>query len=295
MKDMERSDRFDLTGRTFGKLTALRCAEGSRSRAMWDCRCECGREKRVSYHNLVNGCTKSCGCSRGAAKAKDLTGQRFGRLTVVGRADDQKGAWKCRCDCGNETMARANSLLSGNTRSCGCLQSERRRAAYRDLAGQRFGRLVALEPAEKRRSGSVVWKCRCDCGQECEHPAKTLVEGRALSCGCLRRENDALQKSLHYVDGTCVEFVENMGKLRSNNTSGYPGLKYVKEKWQVRITFKKKTYYLGAYADKAEAIRVRKEAEQRVFGEFLDWYSAAFPDRPTLRQRKKAAEEGGND
>ena len=287
---MECADRFDLTGRTFGKLTAISCAEGQRSRAVWECRCECGSVKRVSYHNLVNGCTKSCGCARRAAKSKDLTGQTFGRLTVVGRGEGT-GAWKCRCECGGEATVRGNSLLSGNTRSCGCLQSERKRAAYRDLAGRRFGRLIALEPVEARRKGSVVWRCRCDCGQECEHPAKTLAEGRALSCGCLRHENESLQKSLHYVDGTCVEFVENAGKLRRNNTSGYPGLKLVREKWQVRITFKKKTYYLGAYADKAEAIRVRKEAEQRMFGEFLDWYNAEFPDKPTLRQKRKAGEE----
>jgi len=85
-----------------------------------------------------------------------------------------------------------------------------------------------------------------------------------------------------------VEFIENMSKLRSCSTSGYPGLKYVCGKWEARITFKRKPYYLGAYADKEEAIRVRKEAGQRVFGEFLDWYCAASQtDRPGRRNRRK--------
>ena len=285
---MESNDRFDLTGRTFSRLTALKCVEGSRSKAIWECRCECGNTKRVSYHDLVCGCTKSCGCSRGLANAKDLAGRKFGRLTAIERTGEKKGThfvWRCMCECGKDAMVSSNSLLSGNTRSCGCLLDETKRNAYHDISGQRFGRLIAVEPVEKRCGGSVVWKCLCDCGNENEYPVKTLLEGRAVSCGCIKHENNALQKNLHYIDGTYVEFLENMGKLRSDNTSGYPGLRLVRNRWEVRITFKKKVYYLGRYADKNEAIRVRKEAEQRVFGEFLDWYYAEFPDRPT-RKRK---------
>ena len=53
---------------------------------------------------------------------KDLQGQRFGKLLVL-EEDGRIGtnvAWKCRCDCGNITRVKANSLLSGNSRSCGC-------------------------------------------------------------------------------------------------------------------------------------------------------------------------------
>lgn len=57
----------------------------------------------------------------------DLTGKRFGRLTVVSRAENGKGSrarWLCRCDCGNERVVYGYSLKSGNTRSCGCLRAE---------------------------------------------------------------------------------------------------------------------------------------------------------------------------
>ena len=290
---MECNDRFDLTGRTFGRLTALKCVEGTRSRGIWECRCECGNTKKVSYHSLVFECTKSCGCSRSIAKSKDLTDRKFGRLTAIERTGEKKGTnfvWRCRCECGSEARVSSNALLSGNTRSCGCLLDEAKRKAYHDIAGRRFGRLIAVEPVEKRSGGAVVWKCLCDCGQEREYPVKTLLEGKALSCGCLKHENDALQRTLHYIDGTCVEFLENMGKLRSDNTSGYPGLKYERGKWIARITFKKRMYYLGTYADKEEAIRVRKEAEQRIFGEFLDWYYSEFPEYQAKR-RKNAEKE----
>lgn len=54
----------------------------------------------------------------------DLTGQRFGKLTVIefaGHAPNRKTLWKCKCDCGNETLVKTNALRSGATKSCGCL------------------------------------------------------------------------------------------------------------------------------------------------------------------------------
>lgn len=56
----------------------------------------------------------------------DLTGQRFGRLTVIERAENQnqRAMWKCKCDCGNETEVISANLVRGNTKSCGCLKSQ---------------------------------------------------------------------------------------------------------------------------------------------------------------------------
>lgn len=55
-----------------------------------------------------------------------------------------------------------------------------------DLTGQRFGNLVVLSQTEKRMdSGSIVWKCKCDCGKQAEVSARRLVRGKVRSCGCL--------------------------------------------------------------------------------------------------------------
>ena len=57
----------------------------------------------------------------------DITGQRFGRLTVVacaGRTKRGNTIWTCRCDCGNEKIVQASHLRSGSTTSCGCLRQE---------------------------------------------------------------------------------------------------------------------------------------------------------------------------
>ena len=64
-------------------------------------------------------------------KIKDLTGQSFGRLTVVGRADNYRKAarWDCVCECGGRTVAVGSQLVSGKTISCGCYRTERIKVA----------------------------------------------------------------------------------------------------------------------------------------------------------------------
>ena len=60
-------------------------------------------------------------------KQWDITGQRFGRLVAIERAgkDKQRCAlWRCKCDCGKETITRGSALRAGVSRSCGCLNLE---------------------------------------------------------------------------------------------------------------------------------------------------------------------------
>lgn len=62
-------------------------------------------------------------------KIKDLTGQRFGRLTVIAKTDKRiyrHVVWECLCDCGNKHFVPSNSLIGGKTKSCGCFMEESR-------------------------------------------------------------------------------------------------------------------------------------------------------------------------
>ncbi len=137
--------RIDLTGQRFGRLTVIEYDHAEHDGAHWLCKCDCGTEKVVAGYLLRNGATKSCGCLKsdasraalGKARAvlkarprKDLTGQKFGRLVVLGLADvpDRKGFifWRVRCDCGTEKTVMQNNLVSGRTKSCGCLSREMR-------------------------------------------------------------------------------------------------------------------------------------------------------------------------
>lgn len=58
----------------------------------------------------------------------------------------------------------------------------------KDLVGQRFGRLVVVEETEKRCVRQIIWKCKCDCGNETFVQTGHLTSGHTKSCGCVARE-----------------------------------------------------------------------------------------------------------
>lgn len=214
---------------------------------------------------------------------QDISGQRFGRLVAVSNTGVRKSngyIWLCRCDCGNMALVPIHSLTTGNTKSCGCLQKESRYKLAADISGQRFGKLVAIAPTKERRCSSVLWRCRCDCGQEVLASQNELSTGNTKSCGCLRSENRALSKSLTYVEDTCIQFIKNTTVLRSDNTSGHRGVYQMGNKWRSKIGFQKKTYYLGTFDTLAEAVQARKEAEEKLYGGFLDWYYTERENNP---------------
>lgn len=119
MSEIDRS----IIGRKFGKLTVVEFDHmGAYSNSYWLCRCDCGETRIVSRRALVNGETKRCRNCHQDIKV-DLTGKRFGKLTVLGldHVDRKRGSfWLCQCDCGNEIVMRRDSLTTGNTKSCGC-------------------------------------------------------------------------------------------------------------------------------------------------------------------------------
>lgn len=60
-----------------------------------------------------------------------------------------------------------------------------------DLMGQIFGRLTVIEKTDKRgKDRRIIWKCRCECGNEVEVNSKNLIHGNTKSCGCLKKEKD---------------------------------------------------------------------------------------------------------
>lgn len=116
----------DLTGQRFGKLVVV-SLEGRNKygRAMWLCKCDCGNTTVASSNNLLRGCVKSCGC---LSHSTVNIGDKFSRLTVIGDGEkDHRGrkTIRCQCDCGNIVDVLPNCLVSGNTKSCGCLKIDK--------------------------------------------------------------------------------------------------------------------------------------------------------------------------
>lgn len=124
----------------------------------------------------------------------DLTGQKFGRLTVLYK-DNQRitksgSYWICKCECGNIKSVKSSSLRRGEIQSCGCLQKEKtieaRNKSAENLIGKRFGKLVVLQ-RDMSNTSTPIWICQCDCGKLTSVRAQDLKRhdgNQTVSCGC---------------------------------------------------------------------------------------------------------------
>ena len=126
----------------------------------------------------------------------DLTGEKFGRLTVINESDkrDKSGNvyWNCKCDCGKMVSVQGRFLRSGHTKSCGCHKKESWNdyisKTFKDMTGERYGNLTVVERGEdyidKNNHHTTTWICRCDCGETTKTTRTMLISGRIKSCGC---------------------------------------------------------------------------------------------------------------
>lgn len=201
-----------------------------------------------------------------------LIGQTYNSLTVIRYTDQRnsygRGLYLCKCLlCGGERLATRANLLRGEIKDCGC---SRHLPRTRDLTGQRFGRLLVNGTTVYQ--GKMRYTCRCDCGNDTIVSSQNLIRGLTTSCGCLHHGEDAAIKKLYIADtAPCKLHPE---KLRRTNTSGITGVFYdpMKKRWCAEITFKRKKYRLGKFIKKSDAAAVRKQAEEQMFGNFLEWY-----------------------
>lgn len=227
----------------------------------------------------------------------DLTGQKFGRLTVI-RKNGKQGKcimWECKCECGNVKTIRSSHLRSGATQSCGCLSREKARntmrrigaksptrSAEKLLTGRKFGRLLVLrDSGERTNRNNRVYECECECGNIVYVPAYSLKNNHTQSCGCLLKEI-AKKKAQDYLksakkndlkEGTSLWGI-SLKKNQKNNTSGVTGVWLDKRsgKWIAELTLKGEVFRLGTFKDKQVATNVRKEAEEKYFSPIIEKY-----------------------
>lgn len=141
------------------------------------------------------------------AKAIDIKGKTFGRLTALKPTNNRnsKGSimWLCECECGTIKEICISDLRSKGTKSCGCLarekaserfkklnRNQRYESSMKDITGERFGKLVALRPTNKRVGTNIVWEMKCDCGNITYVNTGNIGEGKrkTKSCGCFHKE-----------------------------------------------------------------------------------------------------------
>lgn len=194
-------------------------------------------------------------------KLHDLTGQRFGKLTVKKYLGNSK--WLCECDCGCITEVFSNNLIRLHTTSCGCTRGK-------GIINKRFGQLLVIKKTEDGK-----YLCQCDCGNLVTRNYESLVTKSTVSCDeCARKARGQIVKEKVFVDGTMPAAIKIDKKPTKANKSGVVGVNWDKSrgKWQSSIRFKGHKYNLGRFDNIEDAIKIRKDAEEKYFGTFLKWY-----------------------
>ena len=129
-------------------------------------------------------------------KVQPLIGQTFGRWTVLddGIVKNKDRYYNCRCSCdGKIRLVARGRLISGDSKSCGCLRAEVTRL---HLKGQKFCRITVIDDGISKE-WVLYYLCRCECGKTIRVRSGDLRNGKVKSCGCLRREQTIKRSTIH--------------------------------------------------------------------------------------------------
>lgn len=227
---------------------------------------------------------------------KDLTGEIFGRLTVIKRTDDyvspkgqRKVRWMCRCVCGNEKIVTSGDLTSGNTKSCGCLSIdsliERSKKYNQYILDGEYGIGITSDGDEFWFDLDDYDKIKNYCWSYNNQGYVVARDGNLDQPIKLHRLVMDVTDPFIYVDHRkhpprnekkkdnrksnlllCGASENQMNRsVATNNTSGCPGVYWNKDrhKWIVQIN----RIHIGCFVDYDDAVKARKEAEVEYFGD----------------------------
>lgn len=237
------------------------------------------------------------------SKLEDLTGRKFGRLTVLERASNyvmpcgqKQVQWLCECSCEdkNKIIVLANNLKHGRTQSCGCLQKERAKQAAQsnrnknryDLTGEygvgwtsNTNEEFYFDLDDYDKIKDYCWYVRITNNtkenRKKYHCLETWIDDKAMRftelIGCKYYDhidrNPLNNKKDNLRPCTQGENSKNHS-LYSNNTSGVSGVSASNSKYRSYIDMNHKRINIGTFNDKNDAIIARLKAEKEYFGEF---------------------------
>lgn len=204
---------------------------------------------------------------------KDLTGKKFGNLTVISfnSKNNKRYKWNCKCDCGNNTITDRSDLISGKSTSCGC-----RRLINTKKSNTKHG-----------QSKTRIYKIWLNMKKRCIDEKSINYEyyggkGITLCERWMDYENFYNDMKLNYEDSLTLDRIDNSKgynvencrwvsmsvqqfnkSISSRNKSGHVGVYFDKKsgKWRATIGFNKEQINLGMFDDLDCAVKARKEAE----------------------------------
>lgn len=199
-------------------------------------------------------------------KFVDRTGQVFGKLTVLeqaGRNNLKKVLWRCKCECGNETVVVSGSLVTGNTTSCGCVIPNYKhggtgKSSYNTWRAMMRRCYVPEDKDYPRWGGRGIsvykpWHAYATFARDVGEPVGAETFDRIDTTG-------------NYVPGN-VRWATPTVQARNirtpkNSKTGVTGVVFHNNYYYAAITVKKKKYYSKVCSSIEEAAAARKELER---------------------------------
>lgn len=247
---------------------------------------------------------------------EDLTGRRFGRLVVLEQAEDyvslqgkRHARWRCRCDCGNETLVKGSGLKRGSSQSCGCLNRERSSQKSKQLKhgvgvmdgevgeGSMDNPIYATWSAMLNRCYGASSHIHKPSYQNCVvctewHTYSIFKQWYLQNLWCagdaqVHLDKDFLFKGNHlYSPETCILMPRKINIILPKsdaNRGKYPvGTSWDKgsSKYKAQISIDRKKVHLGLYNTVEEAFQAYKQAKEQYIKQVADEYKAKYPDFP---------------
>lgn len=208
----------------------------------------------------------------------DLTGQKFGRLEVMERAENDnknRAKWRCLCECGVTKILPSAYLRSGDTQSCGCYNKDKLKETNTKHGGHGSPEYKSWRNMIDRCTNKKIWQYEfygargikiCDRWSSFAYFIDDM--GKKPS---KEHSIDRIDVNGNYEPSNCrwatkTEQVINQRIAKSNKTGHKGVFKYNSKKWVASITINKKTINLGSFKTLEGAINSRKEAELKYWG-----------------------------
>lgn len=201
----------------------------------------------------------------------DRAGQRFGKLIALDRAGytkTKKILWRCKCDCGKETLVDICSLVTGNTSSCGCIIPNFKHGGWKKPSYNTWRAMMRRchNPQDKdyRKYGAVgiavcsEWHDYTKFAADMGEPEGTQTLDRIDPYGNYTKEN---------CRWASLPVQARNVRTRTTTKSGVTGVINVYgNKWMAKISVGKKSFYSKVVGSIKEAAIARKELERKHWG-----------------------------
>lgn len=213
--------------------------------------------------------------------ARNYVGTKIEKFEILEQYSKNETVYlKTKCTlCGKIAWVAQKHVASRK-----CCESKASSTQFKalDLKGQVINGIEILEKTDRKCGNMNVWKCKCHCGNIFYTPLSHIKNGYVKGCGCYKNPpvSDEVRKkgfnaytNKYLKDGTNLSAISS--KMLSTNKSGVKGVFYSesKKKWIASLSFQKKTYS-KAFKNKEDAIKYRKELEEKYFKPILEKYKA---------------------